>query len=107
MAATLRLTHKPIGVEVRRGTYNIVVDGQRAGSVEMNDTIDIPIEPGRHTLQVRSGRNSSRIQTFDAVDCQTVAFRCTGKSFLPIFLASFVIPSLAIQVRRTADDRSL
>ena len=30
MAATLKLTHKAIGVEVRRGTYDIVVDGQRA-----------------------------------------------------------------------------
>ncbi len=107
MAATLRLTHKAIGVEVRRGTYDIVVDGQRAGSVEMNDTIEIPIEPGRHTLQVRNGRNSSRTRTFDAAESQTVAFRCTGKSFLPIFLASFVVPSLAIQLRRTADDRSV
>jgi hypothetical protein len=107
MAATLKLTHKAIGIEVRRGTYDIVVDGQRAGSLDMNDTIEIPIEPGRHTLQVRNGRNSSRTQTFDAAESQTVAFRCTGKSFLPIFLASFVIPSLALQLRRTADDRSL
>jgi hypothetical protein len=107
VAATLRLTHKAIGVEVRRGKYDIVVDGQRAGSVEMNDTIEIPIEPGHHTLQVRNGRNSSRTQTFDAAESQTVAFRCTGKSFLPIFLASFVVPSLAIQLRRTADDRSV
>jgi hypothetical protein len=107
MAATLKLTHKAIGVEVRRGTYDIVVDGQRAGSLDMNDTIEMPIEPGRHTLQVRNGRNSSRTQTFDAAENQTVAFRCTGKSFLPIFLASFVIPSLALQLRRTVDDRSL
>jgi len=47
----------------------------------MNDTIEIPIEPGRHTLQVRSGRNSSRTRTFDAADLQTVAFRCTGRVF--------------------------
>ena len=107
MAATLKLTHKAIGVEVRRGTYDIVVDGQRAGSVEMNATVEIPIEPGRHTLQVRSGRNSSRTQTFDAAEGQTVAFRCTGKSFLPIFLASFFVPSLALQLRREADDPSL
>jgi hypothetical protein len=85
----------------------IVVEGQRAGSVEMNDTIEVPIEPGRHTLQVRNGRNSSRTQTFDAAESQTVAFRCTGKSFLPIFLASLVDPSLALQLRRRADDRSL
>ena len=104
MAATLTLTHKAIGVEVRRGAYDIVVDGQRAGSLDMNDTIEIPIASGGHTLQVRSGRNSSRIQTFDAAESQTVAFRCTGKSFLPIFLASFVVPSLALQLRRTVDD---
>ncbi|HUZ68582.1 MAG TPA: hypothetical protein VMU65_02625 [Candidatus Saccharimonadales bacterium] len=105
MTATLRLTHTAIGAEVRRGTYDVVVDGQRAGSVDMNDTIEIPVQPGRHTLQVRSGRNSSRSETFDAADSQTVAFRCTGKSFLPIFLASFFVPSLALQLRRTAVDQ--
>jgi hypothetical protein len=100
MAATLKLTHKAIGAEVRRGTYDIVVDGQRAGSLKMNDTIKIPIEPGRHTLQVRNGRNSSQTQTFDAAEGETVAFRCTGKRFLPIFLASFVVPSLALKLKR-------
>src|SRR5664279_3285639 len=107
MTATLKVTHEAIGVEVRRGTYDIVVDGQRVGSVEMNDTMEIPVAPGRHTLQIRSGRNSSRTQTFAAAENQTVAFRCTGKSFLPIFLASFVVPSLALQLRRTVDDQSL
>jgi hypothetical protein len=56
VAATLKLTHKAIGAEVRRGAYDIVVDGQGAGSLEMNDTIEIPIEPGRHSVQVRNGR---------------------------------------------------
>ncbi|HVC39890.1 MAG TPA: hypothetical protein VNH20_07980 [Candidatus Dormibacteraeota bacterium] len=100
MAATLKLTHKSIGVEVRRGTYDIVVDGQRAGSLEMNDTIEIPVEAGRHTLQVRNGRNSSRTQTFDVAEDRVVAFRCTGKRFLPLFLLSFVVPSLALVLRR-------
>jgi hypothetical protein len=100
MAATLKLTHKAIGAEVRRGTYDIVLDGRPAGSVEMNDTIEIPIEPGRHALQVRNGRNSSGTETFEAAEGETVAFRCTGKRFLPLFLASFVIPSLAIKLRR-------
>jgi hypothetical protein len=100
MAATLKLTHKAIGAEVRRGTYDVVVDGNHVGSVEMDDTIEIPIEPGRHTLQVRSGRNSSRTKTFDAAEGEIVAFRCTGKSILPLFLASFVIPSLALTLVR-------
>ena len=68
MSATLKLTHKAIGAEVRRGAYDVVVDGERVGSVEMNHTIEIPVEPGRHTLQVRNGRNSSSTQTFDAAE---------------------------------------
>jgi hypothetical protein len=99
LAATLKLTHKAIGAEVRRGTYNVVVDGQQVGSVEMNNTIETPIDPGHHTLQVRNGRNLSRTLTFDAADGQVVAFRCTGKRFLPIFLASFVVPRLALSLR--------
>ena len=100
MSATLQLTHKAIGAEVRRGRYDVVLDGERVGSVEMNDTFETPIEPGRHTLQVRGGRNSSRIKTFDADADETVAFRCTGKSILPIFLLSFAVPSLALTLRR-------
>jgi hypothetical protein len=106
MTATLKMTHKALGAEVRRGTYDIVLDGQPAGSIEMNDTIEVAVEPGRHTLQIRSGRNSSRTQTFDVAEGRTVAFRCTGKSFLPIVLVSFVVPSLALRIRREADDRS-
>ncbi len=98
MAATLKLTHKAIGVEVRRGPFDVVVDGERAGSLEMNSTLEIPVEPGRHTLQVRNGRNSSGSETFDAAEGQIVAFRCTGKRFLPIFLISFVAPSLALKL---------
>ena len=100
MAATLKLTHKAIGIEVRRGTYEIMVDGQRGGSLDMNETIEMPVDPGRHALQIRNGRNSSRTHTFDAAEGETVAFRCTGKRFLPLFLASFVIPSLALVLIR-------
>ena len=100
MPATLKLTHKAIGVEVRRGTYDVVLDGERVGLVEMNDMFETPVEPGRHTLQVRNGRSSSRAKTFDASEGETVAFRCTGKSILPIFLLSFIVPSLALSLNR-------
>src|ERR1700732_1963931 len=98
MSATLKLTHKTIGVEVRRGTYDVVLDGERVGSLELNDTFETPVEPGRHTLQVDSARNSSRPKTFDAAEGETVAFRCSGKSILPIFLLSFVVPRLALSL---------
>ena len=98
MSATLKLTRKPIGVEVRRGTFDVLVDGEPVGSIELHDTIEMPVEAGRHTLQVRNGRNSSRTRTFDAAEDQVVAFRCSGKRVLPIFLVSFFVPSLALSL---------
>lgn len=100
MSATLRVTHKAIGAEVRRGTYDILLDGESAGSVDINETFETPLEPGHHTLRVRNGRNSSRTEAFDAAEGEVVAFRCTGKSILPIFLASFFVPSLALSLVR-------
>jgi len=100
MAATLKLTRSPLGVEVRRGTFDVLVDGKPVGSIELHDTTEISVEAGRHTVQIRNGRNSSRTHTFDVAEDQVVAFRCTGKRFLPIFLVSFVVPSLALVLRR-------
>jgi len=100
MSATLKVTHKAIGAEVRRGAYDIEVDGKRVGSVTMNATFETPVEPGTHTVQLRNGRNSSRAEIFDTADGEIVAFRGTGKRFLPLFLASFVVPSLALVLVR-------
>ena len=77
-----------------------MVGGTRAGTLELNQTIDIPVEAGRHTLQVRNGRNSSRTKTFDVAEGEIVSFRCSGKSILPVFLLSFVVPSLALSLTR-------
>ena len=100
MVATLKVTHTAIGAEVRRGPYDVVVDGERRGSVEMNGTFEMPIDRGRHTVQVRNGRKASNTASFEAADGEIVAYRCTGKRFLPIFVASFVIPSLALKLVR-------
>jgi hypothetical protein len=98
MPASLKVRHE---AKVRRGTYDVVVDGNRTGSVELHGMFETPVEPGRHALQIRNGRrNSSRTATFDADEGQVIAFRCSGKSVLPIFLLSFVVPSLAISLRR-------
>jgi hypothetical protein len=100
MTATLKLTHGAIGAEVRRGPYEVLIDGKPVGSIELHETTEFPVETGRHTLQIRSGRNSSRTETFEVAEDRVVAFRCTGKRFLPLFLLSFVVPSLALVLRR-------
>ena len=100
MSATLKLTRKQSASRSDVARYDVVLDGERVGSIEMHDTVEIPVEPGRHTLQVRNGRNSSRTKTFDAAQDEIVAFRCSGKRILPVFLLSFVVPSLAISLHR-------
>lgn len=100
MTATLRLTRKSIGAEVRRGPYEVLIDGKPLGLIEMHNTTEFPVEAGRHTLQIREGRNSSRTENFEVADDRVVAFRCTGKRFLPLFLLSFVAPGLALVLIR-------
>jgi hypothetical protein len=66
MTATLKLTRKaPVMEVIHRGTFDVLVDGTRVGSIESDgDTIETPVAPGRHTLQVREGRYSSRGLSF-------------------------------------------
>jgi len=98
MPATLRLTREGFGIELRRGVFTIVVDGQRVGSIEWQKTTDTPVEPGHHTLQIKAGRYTSREHSFDATDGEVVSFRCHGANLWPVWLVSFAVPSLAISL---------
>ncbi len=100
MTATLKVTRSAIGAEVRRRPYEVLIDARSVGSIEMNDTKEFSVDPGRHSLQVRDGRNSSRVVNFEVDDDRVVSFRCTGKRFLPLFLLSFAVPSLGLVLRR-------
>jgi hypothetical protein len=100
VSATLRLAREGFGVELRRGTFNVEVDGNSVGSVESHGTFEAPVEPGRHTLRIRAGRYSSRERSFDAVDRETISFRCHGANIWPLYVASIVKPDLAIALKR-------
>lgn len=102
MPTTLRLK-RDVGFaafELRRGRFEISVDSQLVGSLANHDTVEIPIEPGRHNLVLRKGRYSSRTLTFDVVDGEVVNFRCNGARIWPTYVASIVKPDIAISLRR-------
>ena len=101
MSGKLVLTRTTIGIDVRRGTYVIFIDGERVGSYELHETFETEVAPGRHSIQVRGGRYSSRERSFEIRDGQTVSFNCSGKRILPLWLASFIIPSLGLTLRRS------
>jgi hypothetical protein len=87
-------------MELRRGTFDVVVDGKDVGSIELNDSLETPVEPGRHTLLVRKGRYSSGDLTFDVADGQMANFRCHGAMMWPRYVASAIVPTMAISLSR-------
>lgn len=100
MAATLQLVREGFGIELRRGTFHVLLDGNDVASIEWHQTIDVTIEPGRHALQLKAGRYSSRRRHFDTADGEIVNFRCIGASIWPLYVASIVKPDLALGLKR-------
>ena len=100
MSATLKLTREGFGIELRRGTFEIDVDGVGVGSIDSHQAKELSIEPGRHTLQLRRGRYRSRPHSFDVRNESIVSFRCHGAMMWPRWLASVLKPDLAISLSR-------
>jgi hypothetical protein len=98
--ATLSLTRSGFGIELRRGTFEYLVDGEPAGTIEKNQTVEAPIDPGHHTLQVRAGRYGSAERSFEAGDGEMVNFRCHGTRIWPGWIASLVLPNIGISLKR-------
>lgn len=102
MSATLKLRRTITGIgaiELHRGTFDVVLDGDDTRSIEWHENIEIPLEPGRHTLRVRRGRYSSRVRTVDVRGGDLVSFRCHGANLWPIWLVSLAVPSRGLSLR--------
>jgi len=102
MSATLKLTREVghAAFELRRGRFEISVDGNSVGSIDNHEAVETPLQPGHHTVQMRHGRYSSRELPFDAADGEVVSFRCHGARIWPTYVASIVLPNLGIALKR-------
>ena len=101
MTATLQLTRKWGGVTDRNGKWQILIDGTVAGSIDRQQTVELPVEPGHHTLRVkRSERFLSPERSFDAADEQVVSFWCRSQLLWPMYVASLIKPDQWISLRR-------
>lgn len=100
MSATLKLTREGYGIELRRGPFDISVDGQKQGTLERHETVEVQLQPGRHVLRIRAGRYSSREHSFEVAGDEVVSFRCHGAMVWPRYVASLVKPDLAIALAR-------
>jgi hypothetical protein len=100
VSATLRVTREGVGIELRRGRFEIVADGKSIGPVERHRTVEAPLEPGHHTLRIQAGRYSSHQHSFDVAEGEVVNFRCHGAMIWPRYVASIVKPDLAISLKQ-------
>lgn len=101
MPATLKLTRdQSIPVELRRGRFEVSLDGESIGSLGNHSSFEAEILPGRHALRLHKGRYTSRELSFEAADGGTVSFRCHGAKIWPTWLLSFAVPSMAISLHQ-------
>ena len=71
-----------------------------SGCSNLNDPIEIPIESGPHTLQVRSGRNSSRTLTFDAAEARSSPSAAAARGFCRSFWRPSSFPACTLAQAR-------
>ena len=107
MTATLTLTRTRFGIGVgpwidkMAGEWQVIVDGTVAGSIAPQEAVEVPVEPGHHTLRVKkSNRYHSPERSFEAVDEENVSFRCRAAMLWPQWVAALVKPDLWISLRQ-------
>jgi hypothetical protein len=100
MSPTVILDRETVRIaELRRKPFQIILDSKPVGSIDRNQTVELPVEPGSHTLQVRAGRYSSHTQSFDAADGTNLRFRCDGAILWPQYVASLLVPTIGLKLK--------
>ena len=101
MSSTLTLERAATGAaELRRSSFEIILDGQTAASIERHQTVDLQVQPGPHTLQVKAGRYSSPVRNFDTADGANICFRCNGAILWPQYIASLFVPTIGLRLHQ-------
>jgi len=99
MAGRLRISRLPSVLD-RYRKWNIVVDGAVAGHVANDQTADVRVEPGDHTVRVGHRFLASPERTFVVKGTQTVQFVCRPRPhpvlWIPYGVASLVRHNLFI-----------
>jgi hypothetical protein len=106
MSATLTLTRTRFGIGIgplidkMAGEWQVIVDGTVAGSITRQETVELPVEPGHHTLRLQKSRRFlSPERSFEAADGTDTRFRCRCAMLWPQFVAALVKPDLWISLK--------
>jgi hypothetical protein len=99
-SATLTLTRRWAGLVYRNRPFEISLDDNVVGSIAGQQTLELPVDPGHHTLQMGSGRHISPERSFDVTDGDVISFWCRGALLWPVYVASLIKPDLWITLKR-------
>lgn len=96
--ATLRLQRIWSGIAIggQGVAWNIAIDGTVVGAIANQETVEVSVEPGHHTLRLGQGRHLSPQLPFTVGEGESVTFTCHGPRFWPMLLAALVKSDLWI-----------
>lgn len=95
-SGTLSITRRWGGL-VYPGPFPVSVDGRVVGAIRSQETMELALEAGEHTVRLGSRRHVSPTRSFDIGDGERVEFWCRGGM---LWLAALVKPDLWITLRR-------
>jgi len=98
--ATLRLTRRSGGITERDVAWQITLDDTAAATIPRGQTVELSIERGYHTLEIRSERHHSPQRSFQAAEGEVVDFSCRAARFWPQWVAALLKPDLWISLKQ-------
>jgi MFS family permease len=84
----------------REHVWQIMIDGTPSGSIVNDHAVELPVEPGRHSLRLRSSwRFASPEWSFEAAEGEVVSFTSHAPLIWPQAAPSLVKPDLWITLK--------
>lgn len=83
MAPTIQISRVSDPVAHRRRAYEVLIDGQRAGTLTKADWLgSFEVSAGRHLVQIRSGRLASQVIAVTVADGLSTSLTCSARPVL-------------------------
>ena len=69
-------------------------------SIANQETVEVAIRPGHHSLRLGEGRRVSQERSFDVAQGEVISFRCHSPRFWPQMVAAQLKPDLWISLKQ-------
>ena len=103
MESTIRVTREPRGRRDRLRAYSVVVDSQAAGKLRRGQTLELPVAPGAHSVQIAIDWARSPAVDVDLAPGETVDLRCAPNTAQPALVGITTGRGKYVRLWRNAD----